>query len=88
MAVSNRYHHFASQKIIFSNRIIRVVSVHLSCKFIAFFLELTAATKNLEAMKKQAQSTNAEYDRLMKEHTQLQVRLVMNLNFSNTVDSV
>ena len=36
-------------------------------------LELKAATKNLEAMKKQAESTNTEYDRLMKEHSQLQV---------------
>ena len=38
-----------------------------------YFAELKAATKNLEAMKKQAESTNTEYDRLMKEHSQLQV---------------
>ncbi len=37
------------------------------------FAELTAATKNLAAMKKQAEATNTEYDRLTKEYSQLQV---------------
>ena len=36
--------------------------------------ELRVARTNLEAMKKQAESTNAEYDRLAEEHQKLQVR--------------
>ena len=36
-------------------------------------LELRVARTDLEAMKKQAESTNAEYDRLAEEHQQLQV---------------
>ena len=36
-------------------------------------LELRVARTDLEAMKKQAESTNAEYDRLAEEHQQQQV---------------
>ena len=36
--------------------------------------ELRVARTDLEAMKKQAESTNAEYDRLAEEHQKLQVR--------------
>jgi hypothetical protein len=38
-------------------------------------LELRVARTDLEAMKKQAESTNAEYDRLAEEHQQLQATL-------------
>ena len=37
------------------------------------FPELHVARTDLETMKKQAESTNAEYDRLAEEHQQLQV---------------
>ncbi len=50
---------------------------HVYCVLVLIwlsFVELTAANKNLEAMKKQAQSTNSEYDRLLQEHSKLQVR--------------
>ncbi len=36
--------------------------------------ELRKARTNLEAIKKQAESTNKEYDRLAEEHQTLQVR--------------
>ena len=37
------------------------------------FAELEKARKDLATMKKQAESTNAEYDRLLAEHAKLQV---------------
>ena len=44
-----------------------------------FLAELTKANKDLEAMRKQAQSTNREYDRLLEEHAKLQVRVAKKL---------
>ena len=38
-----------------------------------FTSELSAAEANVDAMKKQAEGTNAEYDRLLKENATLQV---------------
>ena len=40
------------------------------------FTELRVARADLEAMKRQAESTNAEYDRLAEEHQKLQVYTV------------
>ena len=40
---------------------------------IGVFAELEKARKDLATMKKQAESTNAEYDRLLAEHAKLQV---------------
>ena len=43
------------------------------CVCVFVLPELTKANRDLEAMKKQAESTNREYDRLMEEHAKLQV---------------
>ena len=43
------------------------------CLPIKTLAELRVARTDLEAMKKQAESTNAEYDRLAEEHQKLQV---------------
>ena len=40
------------------------------------YIELRVAQANLVAMKKQAESTNTEYDRLAEEHQKLQVCLM------------
>lgn len=48
------------------------------------FPELHVARTDLEAMKKQAESTNTEYDRLAEEHQQLQVHTPrFGYNYSN-----
>jgi len=48
-----------------------------------FTSELSAAEANVDAMKKQAEGTNAEYDRLLKENATLQVSTPteLDLNF-------
>lgn len=55
-----------------------------NCYFIAFMLlvfyfssELKRAKLDLDSMRKQAEATNNEYDRLLKEHAKLQVNMYM-----------
>ncbi len=38
-----------------------------------FIVEVNRADLSISAMKKQAESTNNEYDRMLKEHAKLQV---------------
>ena len=54
-------------------QLVTAVDTTLMTSQICVFAELEKARKDLATMKKQAESTNAEYDRLLAEHAKLQV---------------